>query len=600
MYLIYNSWYEEHKKPFGAIKSKTEVVFKLESDADEILLHGFNNKIKMKKDNNIFTSNILVDIAYGLIFYQFEAKYKGNSIFYGQKENSGEAIENAKAFQLTVHNNNSNPEWFNGSVMYQIYVDRFYKGESNETSIRNNVLLHSSWNEAPVYIRNTEGEIVLWDFFGGNIDGVIKKLEYINSLGVDIIYLNPIFESSSNHKYDTADYNQIDRMYGNEETLKRLIDEADKYNIKILLDGVFSHTGDDSIYFNKYNNYKIDGAYNSMTSKYSSWYNFEEFPDKYECWWGITALPCVNELEPSYLDYLLNEKYGAIIKWMKLGIAGFRLDVADELPDEFIKILKDAILKVNKEAILLGEVWEDASNKVSYDRKRTYILEESLDSVSNYPLRDSIIDLLTNKISNSVFSNKIMKLQENYPKNIFASLMNMTGTHDTTRLFSILGESPNPNSIDTWTQRNYRLADINRQLALKRLFLYYTVIYTLPGNPCIYYGDEICLEGYKDPYNRGTFDWDNKDTTIINHIKKLSLLRKQLHTADGFIRFIDHDSLLVFEIISTDNKYTVYINTNEFDCELDTKNIKSLQYSCFTKDLNNKIIISEYGFLISS
>jgi pullulanase len=282
-----------------------------------------------------------------------------------------------------------------------------------DTKVRDGVLLHSSWNELPVYVKNDAGEIVIWDFFEGNLDGVIQKLDYLKSIGVDIIYLNPIFESSSNHKYDTADYSRIDMMYGNEDTLKRLVSEADSLGIKIMLDGVFSHTGDDSIYFNKYKNYGEDGAYNNTSSKYYSWYTFEKYPEKYDCWWGVKALPCVNELEPSYMDYLLNEKDGAVIKWMRAGIAGWRLDVADELPDEFIIKLKEAIVKVNPEAVLLGEVWEDASNKVSYGAQRKYILNNSLNSVSNYPLRDGLIALLTGKLGVNEFAASIMKIREN-------------------------------------------------------------------------------------------------------------------------------------------------------------------------------------------
>lgn len=562
MKFFFDSRNKKYKQPFGALKSGSKVAFCVISDADSIFIHGFGEPVEMEKKDNIFSAVITPNIAFGVVFYHFEVIKNGIVFLFGRGDKTGIAVKDGKPYQLTVHKNNANPDWFCGSTIYQIYVDRFFKGKLDEVRERDHALIHTTWNDKPLYIKNNNGEVVAWDFYGGNLSGVIQKLDYLNSLGVDIIYLNPVFESISNHKYDTANYNEIDRMYGTTKTLKRLIDDAANYGIKIMLDGVFSHTGDNSIYFNKYKHYGDGGAYNDPNSVFCDWYTFEKYPDKYDCWWGVTSLPCVKKLTPSYLDYLLNENYGAVIKWMKLGIAGWRLDVADELPDEFIKKLKDKILKVNPQAVLLGEIWEDASNKVSYDMPRNYILENSLDSVSNYPLRDSLILLLTDRCLPSDFAETVMMLQENYPKNVFLSLMNMTGTHDTIRLMTVLGDAPDPKTLTTWQQREYMLPDAQKKLALQRLCLYYIILYTLPGNPSIYYGDEICLEGYKDPYNRSTFDWNSKHTIITGLIQKLSKLRKNLNTKSGFVQFNDNSSMLSYDVCSSRTRYTVYVNVS--------------------------------------
>lgn len=176
-------------------------------------------------------------------------------------------------------------------------------------------------------------------FYGGTLLGIIDKLEYIRSLGVDTIYLSPIFDAASNHKYDTADYMSVDSMFGGEKAFKALIKKAHEYGIGIILDGVFNHTGSDSIYFNKYGHYKTLGAYQSKKSKYYSWYDFKNYPDEYTAWWGIDILPRIHPDKPDCRKYFVG-KDGVIAKYASMGIDGFRLDVADELSDDFIAEIK--------------------------------------------------------------------------------------------------------------------------------------------------------------------------------------------------------------------------------------------------------------------
>ena len=324
-----------------------------------------------------------------------------------------------------------------------------------------------------MYIKDMDGNIVRWDFYGGNLLGVKKKLEYIKSLGVSVIYFNPIFDSPSCHKYDTGDYEKINPMFGDEEIFKDLCNEAEKIGIKIILDGVFSHTGSDSKYFNKFGNYNSLGAYQSLQSPYYRWYRFNDYPDLYEAWWGFSNMPNIDELNPSYLDYIIRDDNSIVEKWIRLGASGWRLDVADELPDEFIKILKKKLKEVDKDSVLIDEVWEDASNKVSYSRKREYLFGNELDSVTNYPLRQIILDLVRNYIGNKSFIRRYLSLKENYPKEYFYSTMNMLGNHDTERVLTMLN-----NSVEL----------LKEAVAIQM---------TLPGVPLIYYGDEAGLTGGK-------------------------------------------------------------------------------------------------------
>ena len=541
MDIVYNSQNSEYKKPFGAVRCSTEVYYTVKSNsADKIVVFGFDKTYEMHKTNDMFTVTVEVPDEPCLVHYYFEISERDKKHYIVPKEGTGGEgiISNtvSNKFQLTIYENEPVPKWFKGAVMYQIYVDRFYRPVKNP-ELKANILYHSSWNDKPIYIFDSKSRIVKWDFFGGSLKGVIEKLDYIKSLGVDIIYLNPIFEASSNHKYDTGDYFKIDPMYGDDSILKELIEKAKQKDINIILDGVFSHTGDDSIYFNKFSNYPNKGAYQGEESPYYNWFTFNKFPDDYKCWWGIDSLPEADKDNASYRDFLFSKKNGVIKKWMQMGIMGWRLDVADELPDDFIKEMKETVRYFSNESILLGEVWEDASNKISYDISRRYIIDNCLDSVSNYPLRDGIAEYLLGKLTAKELGRLIMSIQENYPKDVFCSLMNLTGTHDSIRLATLMGEAPGENKLNLWEKREYNLDEQSLRIAVKRIKLFYVILFTLPGNPCIYYGDEMAVEGYKDPYNRSTFPWQNTRDDIRNLIGDLSKIKKSFSAyTEGFFR----------------------------------------------------------------
>ena len=500
----------------------------------------------------------------GLYFYWF--RLGGRRAALGEDRNA-EFSDSASAYQILVYRECfATPAWFKGGIMYQIFPDRFFK--SGEILAEKGKWLHKDWHETPEFRPNEKGKILNNDFFGGNFRGILKKLDYLQSLHVTVIYLNPIFRAFSNHRYDTGDYMQLDSMLGSEEDFSALVSECGKRGIRLILDGVFNHTGDDSRYFNKYGTYDEIGAYQSKDSKYYSWYNFRHFPDKYDSWWGIDVLPAVNENCPSYIDFITGEN-GVLRRWMKYPLGGFRLDVADELPDEFVAKIRSAVKSANGDAVVIGEVWEDASNKIAYSTRRKYFQGEELDSVMNYPLKDAIINFVVSG-NTSLLRRTVGMLLDHYPKCVLDSLMNILGTHDTVRVLTALGGVCAYNKEEMAV---LKLSAEQRAVATERLKIAAILLYTFFGVPCIYYGDEIGMEGYSDPFCRKPFAWDLIDEDILSHYRWLGELRSRYTVfRDGDYRELYHDdNCIVFErrkgkeaVITVanlgNNKYTLRFN----------------------------------------
>lgn len=465
-----------------------------------------------------------------LVWYYFELATNAGVVCCG-KDGMCEK-ENVRAFQITVYNEDyKTPDWFKTAVAYQIFTDRFCNPDGEFLGNRTDIIKRN-WGDTPFYsAEQFGGEYKSNDFFGGNLEGIISKLPYLEDLGITVIYLNPIFKAASNHKYDTGSYEEIDPMFGDEETFSRLCCEAKKRGIRIILDGVFNHTGDDSLYFNKYGNYEGLGAYQSKESPYYTWFNFIEHPDKYESWWGMTTLPQVNEESEELRKYLLTGENSIVKKWIRLGASGWRLDVVDELPDFFVKELRAAVKEVDPEVVIIGEVWEDASNKVAYSKRREYFNGDELDSVMNYPLRNALIDAALCRIDAEEFNIRIMSLKENYPAPAYYSTLNMISSHDVERIVTLMSGAPTRHEIDRNQQAKFSLSGDSLELALKRSRAVYAVAMTMPGVPCIFYGDELGVQGYGDPFCRSCFPWDKMDEVdhngrMRNYIKQLIELRK--------------------------------------------------------------------------
>lgn len=476
----------------------------------------------------------------GAYWYYFRIRRGEELFFYGANygKNSGKGVAIAgvpSCYQLTVFEKDfETPKWFQGATMYQIFPDRFARGrKANLTegihyhrSMGRKVYEHKNWEEIPYYQAQVgEKDYNPSDFFGGDLEGIRQHLDYFKELGITCLYLNPIVEADSNHRYNAADYKMVDPILGTEQDLKRLFEEAEERGIRILLDGVFSHTGADSIYFNKNNNYPGEGAYQSASSPYAGWFNFDRDRRQYKSWWGFESLPEVNELNPSWQKYIIKDDHSVFRFWLDMGAYGFRLDVADELPDSVIELMRRATKLKNPEKVLLGEVWEDATTKESYGQKRTYALGKGLDSVMNYPFRNAVIAWLTGWNPGKDVADFLNAQNANYPQPMYHSLMNLLSSHDVARIRSVLGAGTENKHLSRPEQAAFVLDYTSERRAMRLSRLAMALQFVIPGVPSVYYGDEYGMCGFGDPFNRGPLE--KKDPELMQFVKKLGQLRRR-------------------------------------------------------------------------
>ena len=470
----------------------------------------------------------------GLYWYDFRYTSAHGEFFVVKSNNSLGIVSQSEGdrFQLTVYDKDfTTPDWLKGGLIYQIFPDRFYNSGSEKTGVPTDRYICNDWNKIPEHRQNNGPCSLGNDYYGGDLKGIEQKLPYLKELGVSCIYLNPIFEAHSNHRYNTANYEKIDMLLGDENDLISLCKAGEKLGIKIILDGVFSHTGDDSIYFNRTARYGDGGAYRDYNSPYREWFKFYDYPNGYDAWWGVKTLPETNEDNDSFTDYITGEN-GVLRKYLRLGIGGWRLDVADELPDKFLDKLRAAVKSENSDAYILGEVWEDASNKISYGARRKFLRGSQLDSVMNYPFANAIIDFIKHGGGNTL-SETVHTVLENYPKCAVDTLMNHLGTHDTARVLTMLGKSDNFIGNRDW-QATQKLSPNEYEQGVKRLKAAAVIQYTLPGIPSLYYGDEAGLEGYGDPFCRACYPWGRENQELLQFYKQLGQVRKNCAAfADG-------------------------------------------------------------------
>ncbi|MBR7100556.1 MAG: glycoside hydrolase family 13 protein [Clostridia bacterium] len=580
------------KNKTGAIAEGEELTLNVFADGGQNCFLDLNQDgqpaeaIPMQKTPFGWTVTLKINQT-GLYFYRFIL----DGTYIGRDKDRQAQFNSELAYQLTVHTQDfTTPAWFKGGVMYQIFPDRFAK--SGENPAIDGRILRSDWGGTPEFRPNAQGIVKNNDFFGGNFKGIIEKLDYLQSLHVTTIYLNPIFESNSNHRYDTGNYKKIDPLLGSKADFERLVAEAKKRGIHVILDGVFNHTGDDSVYFNRYGNYDGLGAYQSQQSPYFDWYNFYAYPNGYDSWWGIQTLPAVNERSQSYQNFIFGED-GVLKHWLKTGIGGYRLDVADELPDFFLKKLRASVKEGNPDALIIGEVWEDATNKVAYGQRREYFHGEELDSIMNYPLKNAIIDyILTGNVE--ILTQTVAMLLDHYPKCALDCLMNILSTHDTARILTVLGEKPAYNKEQMAITA---LTDQERKAAIEKVKMAALLQYTLPGVPCVYYGDENAMEGYSDPFCRKCFDWNNLNQDLIGFYQKLGEIRQNAGEAmktGEYVQIFAKDGCIVFARVDKEVKYYVYLNNgrNKFDISLDG----SYHDLLLDREYNQKMEISPYSY----
>ncbi len=523
----------------------------------------------------------------GLFFYEYLFLRGYDTLFSDSINNVDFALSpvSANRFSLLVYDADfETPAWFQGGTMYHVFVDRFYRGKGPVVQKESSVIDPDWENGIPQFAEKQGAPLSNNVFFGGNLWGVIQKLDYLASLGVSVIYLSPVFEAYSNHRYDTADYEAVDGLLGGEEALSELLEKAHERGMKVILDGVFNHTGDDSVYFNRKGTYPGMGAYQSKRSPYADWFHFKTYPTEYESWWGIEIMPRLQHQNEKCRHYFTG-KNGIAAKWIKKGIDGWRLDVADELPDNFLEEFRNTVKRESGDrGLIIGEVWENAVCKIAYGKRREYFRGGQLDSVMNYPFRNAVLAFLLQG-DGDTFYNILTELYGSYPLAVSNSLMNLLGTHDTERFLTRLGEDPRSEGKSNEVLSTMRLSARRRAQAIEKMKLAAALQFTVYGVPSVYYGDEAGLEGYHDPFCRMPFPWGGEDKELLGLYRKLGNLRRE-HKAltDGSFSFLFHtehafaylrkkreDEVLV--VVNMDKEPLVYALDKEWTDYLENKRI---------------------------
>ena len=520
------------KTPFGAAKCGTEVRFTLFDDAFcgcELLVYrefaGAEDVCPLPPAEGGFSGAYTVPGEGELCWYVFRLTRWDGTLSYLGKNGLRPDRDGAARWQLTVYEDTGTPDWFGRGVTYQIFPDRFRRtGTPDVSGMVGRRWLHESWDDQPVFRPDEDGQITNRDFFGGSLAGITEKLDYLQSLSVTTLYLNPIFEAASNHRYDTADYRAIDPLLGDEETFRTLCREAHKRGMRVMLDGVFNHTGSRSRYFNADGFYPELGAAQSQDSPYYDWYSFHPWPTDYDAWWGVKTLPAVNEQRPAYRQFIFKGEDSVVRHWLRCGADGWRLDVADELPGDFIAGIRRAIEDEKPDGYLLGEVWEDGSNKVAYSQRRRYLLGRETHGLMNYPLRTALLRWLGGGDA-AEFRESMETLRANYPPAAFYGAMNFLGTHDTPRILTLLGAEHIP--VAKEERAAFALSPAQLARGRAKLRLAGTLLYGFPGSPTLFYGDEAGMQGFEDPLNRGTYPWGREDTGLLDFFRALGRLRKE-------------------------------------------------------------------------
>lgn len=536
---VFDSRSESCKKPYGAVPCGTAVSYTVRPLRREgwsrcvlVTQREFSGQTAELElpctgqdgDRNRFSGIFSAPAEPELVWYWFRLfREDGSSILLDRSGYHGG--ENVQSWQLTVYEESFTPAWFGCGVVYQIFPDRFCRLElPDPAGMVGSRTIHENWSNLPDWRPDAQGEVRNCDFFGGSLQGILSKLDDLADFGVTVLYLNPVFESASNHRYNTADYRAIDPMLGTEDDFHHLCQEAKRRGIRVILDGVFNHTGSQSRYFNADGFYSDTGAAQSPDSPYYHWYSFHPWPADYDAWWGIRTLPAVREDAPNYRDFIIRGQDSVVRHWLRAGASGWRLDVADELPDDFIGEIRTAMEETAPDSFLLGEVWEDATTKIAYSMRRRYLLGQELHGVMNYPFRTALIAYLLGGDADE-FRETLESLRENYPPHAFYSLMNFLSTHDTPRILTVLGADHVPGSKEE--RAVFRLSPARRQLGLKRLRLAALVLFTFPGAPTVYYGDEAGMEGWEDPFNRAGYPWGQEDSELKSFFSKLAHLRRE-------------------------------------------------------------------------
>lgn len=529
--LLHNSWSRAYRSPFGAVPAGTtvtlrfrtarggadhvELVLRTLGPSGELLSSATRNMHRTGAGSNtrfqIWTTSVVARTV-GVIRYAFRVRLGASSVWYSSltSDLGGVGLASPRrplaTYALTVYDPAFHaPSWARDAIIYQIFPDRFYNGDPGNDRLGMQVAygnvhttLHTDWTERP-----TGGS----DFFGGDLQGIIDKLPYLQGLGVNTLYLNPIFLAPSNHKYDTSNYLMVDPRFGTLETFKALLATAHADRIRIILDGVFNHTGSDSVYFNRYGDFPGTGAYQSKNSPYFSWYTFSAWPTLYNDWGGYDSLPVLNE-NPAVQDFIFRTPGSVAQYWPSLGTAGWRLDAADQKSHAWWQAFRRSMKAAYPDDILIGEATGGPIDALPW------LLGNEMDGVMNYRFRDAVLGFFAGgrgtasgrPISASLMFDELMSILEEYPTDAVFASMNLVDSHDTERI----------------------LTSVANNKSVLRLIA--TLQMTWKGAPTIYYGDEAGLEGGTDPDDRRTFPWASPDPELGDYYRAVIRIRNE-HTA---------------------------------------------------------------------
>ena len=437
------------------------------------------------------------------------------------------AARRIRRYRQTVYTPYSVPAWAKDAVYYYIFPERFRNGDRRndpkpgvDKFHDKTVEFHADWNDKPWKPHSGDGSDDEYsnDFFGGDIAGIIQKLDYIRSVGANTLYINPMFTASSNHKYDTAEWKHIDPHFGTNADFARLCREAAKRGIRVIPDASLNHSGADSIYFDRYGTRGGQGAFEggriNPASPYASWYTFDAKqaePDKqFKGWLGVADLPELNKADQSWRAFAYGAPDSVTRTWLNAGASGWRMDVAPWVPDDFWREWRSVVKQTRPDALTIAETWFDSSK---------FFLGDEFDSTMNYIFRNAVLDYANGGDATLMVAN-LEQMREAYPPQTFAALMNLLSTHDSARSLDVLGDVDGKSTP--------------QQVALAKQKLRLAVFFqmTYPGSPAIYYGDEVGVTGGADPMNRGTYPWADSgghpDNALLADFKRLTLLRRDL------------------------------------------------------------------------
>ncbi|MEJ6000212.1 glycoside hydrolase family 13 protein [Paucibacter soli] len=564
--LRFDSRSPQHKKPFGAVTAGSELRFTLQAlpgveQATLVVakrrLEGNQDLIEYRElarlpmqrrghrglDHWSVPYRFAEPAIYG---YHFELRIAGRPYVYQNNAEpvhwtkeagsmglgvaqvqSALAAQPLRRYRQTVYAADFRvPDWARDAVYYYIFPERFRNGDrSNDPRPGRDryqdkdVELHANWLDKPWKPGTGDGsdEVYNNDFFGGDLAGIIEKLDYIQSLGANAIYMTPIFRAASNHKYDTADYTQVDPAFGTNADFARLCAEAARRGIRVIPDTSLNHVGSDSIYFDRFGNFKSGGAFEGAkinpASPYAGWFSFDASqaePDKqFKGWVGVNDLPELNKASPAFRAFAYGNKDSVMKQWLDRGAAGWRMDVAPWVPDDFWREWRAAIKAHKPDAITIAETWFDASK---------FFLGDSFDSTMNYIFRNALLDYAAGGDARKLVA-QLELMREAYPPQAFYALMNLISSHDQARALHHFGYRDDGDH-----------AKLKYSKQRLRLALFFQMTY--PGAPAIYYGDEVGVAGGDDPYNRAPYPWADQggrpDEALLADFKRLTALRHAL------------------------------------------------------------------------